>query len=137
MSTLSKLSGEFYDVISGIPKTPIVERIVNCAARSVNHINFAMNAMTSKLDLRPTDRRNAKRASTLKSGKLVYGGSWGAVVDCLVLDLTDRGARVETVLTADVPEAFSLRLSDGTERRGYRRWVSGHEIGIEFADGVV
>ena len=96
-----------------------------------------MNAVTSKLDLLAADRRNAKRPSTLKFGKLVYGGSWGAVVDCLVLDLSDRGARVETILAIDVPEVFFLRLSDGTERRVYRRWVSGHQIGVEFADGAV
>lgn len=93
-----------------------------------------MNATTSKLDLRPADRRIEKRGSTLKSGKLVYGGSWGVIVDCLVLDLSDRGARVETILSIDVPEFFFLRLSDGTDRRVYRRWVSGHQIGVEFAD---
>lgn len=115
----------WHDPFNGLPLV-LCDRLI---------ISTFMNASTSKLDLHRTDRRSAKRASTLKSGKLVYGGTWGAVVDCLVLDLTDRGARVETILAVDVPDVFFLRLSDGTERRGYRRWVSGHQIGIEFADG--
>jgi hypothetical protein len=92
-----------------------------------------MNAITLICDLQPTEQRHEKRTSTIKSGQLLYGGAHRTVINCLVLDLSDSGARVETILAADIPEAFFLRSSNGPERQAYRRWASGHQIGLEFA----
>jgi hypothetical protein len=92
-----------------------------------------MNAITSICDLQPTEHRHEKRSPTIKSGKLFYGGAHPTVIDCLVLDLSDGGARVETILAADIPEALFLRAGNGAERRVYRRWGSGQQIGLEFA----
>jgi hypothetical protein len=92
-----------------------------------------MNDIASFADLKPTDQRREKRPPTIKSGKLLYGGAHQTVIDCLVLDISDGGARVETIIAADVPEVCSLRASDGAERRAHRRWASGQQIGLEFA----
>jgi hypothetical protein len=91
-----------------------------------------MNAITSICDLQPVEQRHEKRSPTIKSGQLLYGGAHRTVIDCLVLDISDRGARVETILAADIPEAFFLRSSNGPERQAYRRWASGQQIGLEF-----
>jgi hypothetical protein len=92
-----------------------------------------MNAITSICDLQPTEHRHEKRSPTIKSGKLFYGGAHPTVIDCLVLDLSDGGARVETIVVADIPQVFSIRTSDGSERQAYRRWASGQQMGLEFA----
>jgi hypothetical protein len=91
-----------------------------------------MNAIPSICDLQSTDQRREKRAPTIKSGQLLYGGAHRTVINCLVLDLSDGGARVETIIAADIPEAFFLRSSNGPERQAYRRWASGQQIGLEL-----
>lgn len=95
-----------------------------------------MHINPKKHDQGRAEKRGVKRASVLQTGKLIYGGAWGSIVDCLILDITDSGARVETILAVDIPENFWLKLSDGTERRGCRRWASGNQLGIEFTDIV-
>jgi hypothetical protein len=79
-----------------------------------------------------TNKRRQARPTTIKSGQLLYGGAHLTVVDCLVLDISETGARVETILSADIPEICFLRLNDGSQRQAYRRWASGHQIGLEF-----
>ncbi|GAN81941.1 hypothetical protein [Acidocella aminolytica] len=96
-----------------------------------------MNALTPKFDVSRADQRKETRASVLKSAKIVFGGSWGAVVDCLVLNLSAQGAHLETILTVDIPETFCLRFSDGTQLQVRQRWNSGHQIGVEFTDSAM
>ena len=91
-----------------------------------------MNALTSKFHLQAAERRTEARPRTLKGAKLVYGGFSPTVIDCLVRDLSDTGARVETDVMVMVPEIFSLRLQDGHSQRVRRCWSKGHEIGLEF-----
>jgi hypothetical protein len=54
-----------------------------------------MNVWDSKSDLLPVNRRREKRSRTLKSGKLLYGGVSLTVIDCLIIEMSDGGARVE------------------------------------------
>ena len=89
-----------------------------------------MNALISKLV--PNDRRREKRSQTLKSGKLLYGGFSPTVIDCLVIEMSDGGTRLETSVMIGVPEVLSLRLNDNIERRARRCWAFGNQIGIEF-----
>jgi hypothetical protein len=91
-----------------------------------------MSAINSQLDLLPVERRREQRSRTLKSGKLLYGGVNPTVIDCLIFNMSENGARVETNVTIDVPSVFSLRTNDNSERRARRRWAIGNEMGIEF-----
>ena len=86
--------------------------------------------------LRPVDRRREKRSQTLKSGKMFYGGVNPTAIDCLIMDTSDGGARVETSVMVGVPEVLSLRTYDNIERRAHRRWALGNQIGIEFFSGA-
>ena len=95
-----------------------------------------MNALSSRYNLPRESRRKEKRNSTLKSAQIIYGGLWGGVVDCYIVDLTSTGARLETAITFDLPEFFLLRFNDATERRVHKRWGSGVQIGVEFADEI-
>jgi hypothetical protein len=78
------------------------------------------------------DRRNAERLRALKSAKLIYGGFSATVIDCLLIEISETGARVETAVMMHVPEFLVLRLSDNTERQARRCWAVGNEIGLAF-----
>jgi hypothetical protein len=91
-----------------------------------------MNVLNSKSDLLPVDRRREKRSRTLKTGKLLYGGFNPIVFDCLIIDMSDGGARIETSVMIGVPEVFSLRTNENTVRKAHRRWAFGNQIGVEF-----
>jgi hypothetical protein len=91
-----------------------------------------MNTSTSKSDLSREERRSGKRGRTFKSAKLVFGGFSPTVIDCLVIEMSDVGARVETSAMTQTIEILTLRLSDGTEHRARRAWAMGNEMGLEF-----
>jgi hypothetical protein len=78
------------------------------------------------------NRRQDPRPRAIKSGKLLYGFFSPTVIDCLVLEVSDAGARVETAVMIRVPEKLSLRLSDGSKKLARRSWARGNQIGLEF-----
>jgi hypothetical protein len=91
-----------------------------------------MDTSASNPPMSPADRRNAKRLRALRSAKLIYGVFGSTIIDCLLIEMSETGARVETAVMTQVPEVLSLRLSDNTERQVRQRWASGNEIGLEF-----
>ena len=117
------------------PETlPTVCRPSNApVSRNGKQLGGTMKAIASFLDLQGIDQRREKRTPTVMCGKLTYGGAHKTVTNCLIVDLSEGGARVETSVAADVPEAFILRSGDAPGRRAYRRWTSGHQLGLEFA----
>lgn len=74
--------------------------------------------------------RRTARHKVLKAAQITYGS---AALNCIVLDLSVRGARVNLAAPAEVPENVTLRLRDGTHYPARRRWARGTEIGLEFA----
>jgi hypothetical protein len=91
-----------------------------------------MNAASSKDELSRVERRRAKRARTFKSGKLLFGGFTQVVIDCLIVEMSETGARVETAAMTLIPDMLTLRMGDGTEHRARRAWATGNLIGLEF-----
>jgi len=83
-------------------------------------------------DSEPNRRQDARHAAA-KSGKLLYGFFSPTVIDCLVIEVSDIGARVETAAMTRVPEKLSLHLSDGSKILARRSWARGNQIGLEFA----
>ena len=53
------------------------------------------------------ERRKSGRSRVLKSAKLVLGRS--AIIDCVVRNLTNKGARLQIANTVDLP----IGLADG------------------------
>jgi hypothetical protein len=90
-----------------------------------------MAVITSKADLLPAERRTAKRKRALKSGQLRFGGFSPTVVDCLIVEMSDNGARVETGAMTKIPEILSLHV-DNIDRQVRRAWAIGDQIGLEF-----
>lgn len=71
------------------------------------------------------------RKRVLKGAKLVFNGT---VVDCVVLNITERGARVSMGAPMPLPAEATLHLSGGAVYRGRQRWRRGQDAGFEFAD---
>lgn len=73
------------------------------------------------------DRRRDRRERLLLRAKIVVGDG---VYDCILLDQTAGGARIETLLPLTLPERFSLRFPDGRQLACERRWSSGRRMGV-------
>jgi hypothetical protein len=78
------------------------------------------------------DQRAVKRQGVLKGAKIVFEDS---VVDCVVLNLSDAGARVRTNAVVPIPDQVTLQFSGGAVYSATRRWSRGLESGFSF-EGV-
>ncbi len=78
---------------------------------------------------RDAERRRAWRQRVVKRARLLLEG---AEVDCVALDVSDQGVRVQLGSHAYVPEVVAITLFDGSTHLARRRWMRGSEIGFEF-----
>jgi len=77
------------------------------------------------------ERRRLARSRVLKGAKLVVGTS--LVIDCVVRNLTNTGARIEVSNTARLPEKVVLTFDGGRSMRSCRvAWRTLNETGVEF-----
>lgn len=74
-------------------------------------------------------RREAVRQGVLKAAKLVTGNS---VVDCLVLNISASGVRVQLSAMMVLPERMTLCFRGGAAFACERRWARALEVGLEF-----
>jgi hypothetical protein len=77
--------------------------------------------------------RNYERKAIVLAATMALGEGV-APRDCIILDISDGGARLD-VGPLPVPETFTLLLSaNGNVRRAcVLRWRKEHQIGVEFA----
>jgi hypothetical protein len=92
-----------------------------------------MSASSSSPDPSPDNRRSMPRLRTIKTGKLFFGGFHKTVFDCLVLDVSETGVRIETAVMIDAPETAFLQIQDDMIGPMKKRWASGNQIGFEVA----
>ncbi len=78
--------------------------------------------------------RRATRNRVLKRARIV---SDGGVFDCLVLDISAHGARVNFSFPVPLPTEVMLRLPEGTTYPATKRWSVGTEVGLEFTGAVI
>lgn len=77
------------------------------------------------------ERRKSGRSRVLKSAKLVLGRS--AIIDCVVRNLTNKGARLQIANTVDLPREFEMTFDGGYSIRPCRLvWRTITETGVEF-----
>jgi hypothetical protein len=93
-----------------------------------------MTALSSFDALKPIDHRKEPRERVLKTGKLYYGAFSPTVIDCLVVEVSANGMRVETPAMTQVPELFKVRIGDAQIHRARRCWTRGQLIGLEFLE---
>jgi hypothetical protein len=79
----------------------------------------------------PPEPRRTKRGRVFRSGKIIFGYS-DSTIDCLILDESPHGVRVETSVPMTVPEEVKLTIVGGGTYPAIRRWVRGNSIGFEF-----
>jgi PilZ domain-containing protein len=78
------------------------------------------------------ESRNYPRMRVLKGAKIILGTS--SVLDCVVRDLTNGGARVKIPNAVDLPEEFAITFDGGRTCRPCRvAWRTLNETGLEFS----
>lgn len=77
------------------------------------------------------DRRGTPRKRTLQKGELFYLDS-AAAVECVVLDVSDTGARLRPMDVLSCPPQFRLRGPDGALKHCEVIWRDETHIGVRF-----
>ena len=80
------------------------------------------------------ERRRHERERMLRRGRIVYRRGWSSV-DCVVLDLSNSGARIRIGGLLGFPERFELRIDGGPIREAVVRYRGSGVSGVEFVDG--
>jgi PilZ domain len=81
------------------------------------------------------DARRSGRSHTNMAAQIAFCGS---VLDCVLLDVSPRGARVFLRgALADVPDLVTLRLPGGESRFMRCRWQIGPQVGLEAVGDAV
>lgn len=75
----------------------------------------------------PDQNRQADRQGVLKRAKLIFQGS---VVDCLVLNVSESGFRVQLSAVVPMPERIAVQFSGGATFSAVQRWARGTEVGF-------
>ncbi len=77
------------------------------------------------------EHRTEVRQKTLKGGQALYKGH-NCSFECLVYDISGKGARIRLKDPFKVPEAFTLKLSTGETHHCAVVWQAADKIGVEF-----
>ena len=78
-----------------------------------------------------SEHRSAFRFRTHRLAK-IYPNS-GRAVECIVRDLSTRGARLEVAVPEQVPEFFFLIIQGMSDRfQCHAVWKNGNMIGVEY-----
>lgn len=77
------------------------------------------------------DRRTSRRRRVIRRGKVIFRNHT-CIMDCMILDISEGGARIRPVDTAYLPEDFTLRIHDGEVRHCELVWRSKDVLGVRF-----
>lgn len=80
---------------------------------------------------RPRERRGEERRTVLKAGEIVFKRDF-CLMNCVVLDLSSKGARVRPESPEDCPEIFLLRLNDLSCHVCSVIWREADQVGVTF-----
>ena len=77
------------------------------------------------------EKRKAQRQRVLKSGKIIFAnGSF--TVDCMIRNLSDRGARLQVPTTVTIPDRFTFLDAHGGSKSARVIWRKANLIGVAF-----
>ena len=100
-----------------------------------NYLGVAtLNALHPISSLQSAERRASQRTRLVTTGKILYGDFSKVIVDCMIRDISDGGARVETEIMMLLPEFMDLQIGSNPKRPVRYCWALGHAIGFEFLD---
>jgi hypothetical protein len=96
------------------------------AARRTAHNTVAQREDSMK------DRRREQRWPVYLGGSIAFSSRFKAV-DCVVRNISPRGARLAIESSGTVPDAFDLLIPQKqSEYRARARWRKSDAIGVEF-----
>jgi hypothetical protein len=78
------------------------------------------------------ERQNNVRHHVLKGARIVFKGR-EAVIDCVVRNLSDRGACLKAESPFGIPDTFDRVLNHAPVRSCRVTWRKATQIGVEFA----
>ena len=79
------------------------------------------------------ERRRLIRRRVIQSGKILTNHRF-SVIDCMIRDLTNEGARLHVASSHWIPDQFHLRM-DATDCRGCRViWRTDTDVGVAFEE---
>ena len=77
------------------------------------------------------ERRDPPRRRVLKAGTIAFGRASG--YDCMVRNLSDKGACLEVESPVGIPDEFTLVVPhDAILRRAHVQWRRAKRIGVVF-----
>ena len=80
------------------------------------------------------NRRKERRPRALKSGKIAFNHR-RSVIDCMIRDLSEHGAKLQVAASVGIPDTFDLVLDADNSSRSCRvAWKRPQELGVEFAN---
>jgi hypothetical protein len=80
-----------------------------------------------------SERRQVSRHPTLKGARIVFNHGQTSI-NCLVSDLSAKGALLHVETPFGIPDVFDLALGDGAVSPCHIARRNGKEIGVEFED---
>ena len=73
--------------------------------------------------------RRVTRQAVLKTAKVFCQDT---VYDCLLVDISEAGARIRLATATPLPDRFTVRFAGGAAFECERRWARGPEVGLAF-----
>ena len=78
------------------------------------------------------ERRNEGRRRILKRAHIAFKGH-GVTIDCVVRNLSERGACLNVESPIGIPDTFDLVIDRASVRNCRVTWRTATQIGVEFA----
>ena len=78
-----------------------------------------------------TERRKLPRKEIIRGGTIVYGHD-RSLMYCVLLDISDDGAKLVPAGTLTCPDRFSLEFADQRARDCKVIWREHSHMGVEF-----
>jgi hypothetical protein len=80
--------------------------------------------------MRETRRRSLRHRLTLPAA--IYAQDGELVAECRTWDFSEDGARLEVMVSANLPSVFTLKLSSDESRQCEVIWRSEKHVGVRF-----
>ncbi len=83
--------------------------------------------------IQSAEKRTAPRMKSLMAARISYAGG-NAVIDCIVRNISDTGAKIAVSSAVTLPEEFDLIIPQrNTVQRVRMQWRRAEAIGVAFA----
>jgi hypothetical protein len=79
------------------------------------------------------DKRKSRRSRVLREGRLVLNNSGTALIDCVIRDKTEGGAKLRILAPTALPKTLELLcITEGMLYPAEIIWRHGDDLGVAF-----